>query len=286
VHCFLFKSYIGRAHPSTVSHTGWALEAYIGQNGAQNVKELRRLKKVRFFCRHRTSDQEGRQVKTYTVEGFGEKSARETFFDFRRPGSPEIKHPHQISVADYYEQQYNIRLRFPGLPVVKTLKNEFFPMELCFVSESQRYPFKLDEIQTKDMIKYTVEPPNARSNIIKANVGLLNWSGDPMLNRYGLAISTEMIRTNSRLLPTPKIHFGPGSINKIITPRNGRWDLCGKKLYDWGPLQQKVGYGLKSWGIMIFESERKVRLHEVQHFLRELMTSVIKHGGQVVEKVS
>lgn len=261
------------------------LVALIERSGVRSIKDIRRLKKVQFFCNHRNSDKDPKARKTYTVEGFEEKSAKDTFFELRRTDDQGKESTSNISVADYYLKQYNIRLRFPGLPLVKTRKrNEFFPMELCYVVEAQRYPFKLNEKQTADMIKFTVQRPQDRLNQMKGNVALLDWKKDPLLNEYGLEISPEMFKTTARVLPTPTIEYGQGSQERTFKPQGGRWDLRGKKFFDWGPMKSTGGCGLKSWGVMVFDSPQRVPESVVKAFFRELIKSISVHGGQVVAK--
>lgn len=248
-------------------------------------RDLRRLKKVQFFCKHRSRDKEGSQLKAYTIEGFDEKSAKDTFFELRRRKDDGTEDVSKISIADYYYRTYNIRLKFPGLPLVQTRKRgELFPMELCFIVEGQRYPFKLGERQTSDMIKFTVQRPTDRMNTIKGNVAQLDWKKDPILREYGLEVDSNMFRTTARILPVPKIVYGPGSENQTFAPQGGRWDLRGKKFADWGAMS-KNGMGLKSWGIMVFGSPRDIPETTVKAFVRVLIGVMVKHGGNVVFKV-
>lgn len=261
------------------------LVSYIERNGARRIRELRRLKKVQFFCTHRKQDSDGSPRKKYTVEGFEDKSAKETIFEISNYDDNGKETKSKISVANYYLKKYNIRLKFPGLPLVKTRKKgESFPMELCYVSEAQRYPFKLDEKQTADMIKFTVQRPHDRLNLIKTNVGLLDWKKDPVLNQYGLEISPDMCKTTARVLPTPTIEYGENSQERSFKPIGGRWDLRGKKFYDWGPMKQAPGAGLKAWGIMVFDSPQRCPEPVVKAFLRELIKIITGHGGQVLAK--
>jgi eukaryotic translation initiation factor 2C len=173
-------------------------------------RDLKRLKRIAFFCKHRSRDQDTRR--TYIIDGF-EDSALNYKFELRRPNNEGGFSSTEISIKDYFEKQYNIRLRFPKLPLIKTRKGEVFPMELCFIVEvylspipnlfrklvltkakGQRYPFKLDDRQTSDMIKFTVQRPSIRAGQIAQNVAKLDWKKDPLLIQYGMEISTRMIQ--------------------------------------------------------------------------------------------
>ncbi|KAF3926425.1 hypothetical protein AA313_de0205639 [Arthrobotrys entomopaga] len=235
-------------------------------------KDLNRAKKIQFYTKHRGTQKE--KQKRFTIEGFTKKNAREEMFDVR---DRQTGLTDRLSIETYYHKNYNIRLRFPQLPLIQTRKkNILFPMELCFVVEGQRYPYKLDERQTSDMIRFTVQRPNVRLETIKQNVKELNWKGDPVLNRYNMAIDTNMITTQARILDVPKISYGPGSQEATFAPRDGRWDLRGKKF--------ARTTTLKSWAIGIAAQPRRVPMEVVKNFVRQFVLSFVQHGGTVETK--
>ncbi|KAF3906153.1 hypothetical protein ABW20_dc0100583 [Dactylellina cionopaga] len=235
-------------------------------------RELRRVKKVQFYTRHRGTEKE--RQKKFTIEGFTKSSARDEMFDIR---DRETGRTDRLSVETYYHKHYNIRLRFPQLPLIQTRKkNILFPMELSFVAEGQRYPYKLDDRQTADMIRFTVQRPNVRLETIKQNVLELNWKEDPVLQKYGLTISPSMIQTQARILEAPKICYGVGSQEATFAPRDGRWDLRGKKF--------ARTTTLKSWAIGIAAQPRRVPLEVVKNFVRQFILSFVQHGGSVETK--
>jgi eukaryotic translation initiation factor 2C len=250
------------------------------------MRDLRRLKKVQFFCNHRLRDTDGSPKRIYTVEGYEEGNARNTKFSLRRRAADGTETAQEITVERYYQNTYNIRLRFPGLPLVRTRKKgEFYPMELCYVAEAQRYPFKLNERQTADMIRFTVQRPAERVNQIRGNVAQLAWDKDPLLRDYGLQVNPNMFKTQARVLPTPQIQYGVGSQDAKFTPKDGRWDLRGKKFASWGPISAANNGGLKAWGVMVFGSPQRIPEAGVKAFFRELIKAITQHGGHVVHKV-
>ncbi|KAL7275850.1 Protein argonaute [Rhizina undulata] len=240
------------------------------------MKELRRIKKVSFFCKHRPRDQETAK-RSYTIEGFDE-SAHGFKFELKRRTADGGFTTEVISAYDYFVRQYNIRLKFPQLPLLKTRKKgEVYPMELAFVCEGQRYPFKLDERQTAEMIKFTVQRPVVRAENIKQNVTQLEWAKDPILQKYGMEIDTQMIKSQARILPPPKISYGAGSQEQVFAPRDGKWDLRGKKF-------AKVSPPVKGWGIMVFGNPRFCDEATVQNFVRTFITTYSQHGGIIENK--
>ncbi|KAL0638123.1 Protein argonaute [Maublancomyces gigas] len=240
------------------------------------MRDLRRMKRVSFFCKHRQRDSEV-QRRSYSIEGF-EQNAKEFTFELRRPNTEGGLTVTKITAFDYFLKQYNLRLKFPLLPLVKTKKKgEVFPMELAHIVEGQRYPFKLDERQTADMIKFTVQRPNVRAEQIKANVAQLDWKKDPLLKEYGMEIDTNMIKSDGRVMPVPKIAYGAGSTEPVFAPRDGKWDLRGKKFV-------KISGPVKGWGVMVFGHPRFCDEDTVKNFIRVFVTTYNQHGGVIETK--
>ncbi|KAK9467947.1 Piwi domain-containing protein [Lipomyces arxii] len=227
-------------------------------------RELRRLRKLSFFIKYRGPEIER---KPYTVDGFTDEGADRTTFTDREGQT--------ISVAQYYQTQYNIRLKYPKLPLIKGLKNAMFPIELAFVREGQRYPYKISDRQTADMIKFTAQKPNIRMQSIRDNVKSLDWEHDPVLRAYNMNIQPEMITTQGRILPNPTVQFGNGSKQAAMVPQGGRWNLMGQKLV----LPKK----LESWGVMVFADSRRAPTQMVQNFVRQFVNVHRSQGGDVTQ---
>ncbi len=188
-------------------------------------RELRKLKKLGFKIKHRGVDAE---YLKYSVEGVTDMGANKYECKVIRDSVPTT-----ISLEQYYLEVYSYRIKFPALPLIRTrFKGVVFPMELCHIYEGQRYGHKLNEKQTTDMIRFTAQRPNERRRDIQRNVEVLGWSRDPYLNAYGMEISIKMTETSGRLLSTPKIIYGSGSRETVMSPREGKWNLQGQRLAD------------------------------------------------------
>ncbi len=72
-----------------------------------------------------------------------------------------------MTIAEYFETQYNYRLKYPWLPVVlKPNGKTDFPMECLSVAPSQRFMKRLGGQQVSEMIKATVQRPRDRAKKI------------------------------------------------------------------------------------------------------------------------
>lgn len=239
-----------------------------------SFKELRRLKKLEIYPRHRGVAEKSR---TYVIDSFTKKNAREYTFELRdrQKGTSEM-----MSVYDYFRKRYNITLLNPNLPLIQTTKKGVvLPMEVTMISENQRYPFKLDELQTAKMIKFAVTRPAERMKDIQDGIGTLKWNEDIYLKNYGMNISPRMIETTARVLTPPKVEF-QGST--IAPGTSGRWDLRGPKKFLTGN-----SLPLQSWGVCICADRqpgRTISKDVVQNFTREFIKTYMGHGGRVENK--
>lgn len=244
-------------------------EADIGgllRSGNNKFHDLRRLRRLRVVAHHRSTPDE------YVIDRFlaADSSHRLTFKD----GTSQ-------TVAQYFQATHNVRLRYPGWPVVSMTKKAILPLELLKLKENQRYTFKLDEMQTSQMIKVAVTPPEKRWSSIQGGVNMLDWSSNTFLNQYGMRISATPIVTKARILTNPKLQFGgpAGSSKSQVDPRTtGRWDLRGQKFISIPPPNQ-----LTCWGICIMPSKYQLDPTIVHKFSAALVQAYIAHGATLPE---
>ncbi|KAL9105736.1 MAG: hypothetical protein Q9227_009124 [Pyrenula ochraceoflavens] len=176
----------------------------------------------------------------------------------------------RVSLYDYFEQKYQVRLLLWQLPLVQmTKKSVVYPMEFLHLVPNQRYLIKLDEKQTADMIKFAVTRPAERMRSTIEGKDALDWGHDPVLQHFGMTISPNMIQTRARLLKNPKIQFG-GSMTDPGT--NGRWDLRNKKFLSTNTTE------LKSWGIGFFSD--RIDSLVVDNFVQSFIKAYRNHGAR------
>ncbi|KAI9707546.1 MAG: hypothetical protein M1836_000507 [Candelina mexicana] len=244
----------------------------LGFEETPTFKQLRRLRKVGFYAKHRGAEE---KHKTWIIDRFLNENAREHVFTVKIRNTDQEE---KVTIEQYFKRRYNITLEYPLLPLVQTTKKGVvFPMECCVIAENQRYPFKLDELQTSNMIKFAVSRPKDRLAAINHGLGMLKWSEDPMLQEYGLKINGNYTQTKARVLNAPQIQFG-GSTHNPGT--SGRWDLKGKKFLTGNVMP------LKSWGVAVFNTNRRVSLDkpQLENFIREFVKVYQGHGGVVQNK--
>ena len=201
-------------------------------------------------------------------------NAMEHTIEYKNPQTRQVEG--RVTIQQYFVRKYNLRLQYPQLPLVEmTKKGACFPMELIHIKEHQRYPFKLDEKQTANMIKFAVSPPEVRMRAIMNGKAWLDWDNDPVCKAFGLKVGNKQIKTEARLLPAPGIEFGPGT--KVEQPgTKGRWDLRGKKFYT-----PNSGEPLSRWGIGVFPGRINVSGPQIDRIAADLARAYRDHGGRV-----
>lgn len=126
-------------------------------------KELRRLRKLSIYPRHRginiserrsllwawTDADSCTEERSYVIDGFLKQGAKEYKFQLRNKQTGAME---TASIYEYFLKRYDVTLIHPEFPLVQTTKKGVvFPMEVVVISENQKYPYKLDEIQVSEM---------------------------------------------------------------------------------------------------------------------------------------
>ncbi|KAF9981230.1 hypothetical protein BGZ65_004181 [Modicella reniformis] len=175
----------------------------------------------------------------------------------------------EIDVGTYFFRKYGRRLTHPFMPCVSTRRGRvLLPMEVCELVQGQRYPKKLDEKQTADMIKHTCQQPHIRANKIKEGLDIVNYHENEYMRSFGVEVSTEMVQLRARILPAPSISYHPSSRQANFVPQGGAWNLRDKKV--------ATGATLGSWSVVVFTNERDFPMGRTQDFIRELIVIVNK----------
>ncbi|CAG8636514.1 4391_t:CDS:10 [Ambispora gerdemannii] len=211
------------------------------------------LKKLKFRVSHRGEDFSPK----YKIQKLSEKPANEQTFDRGN------ENPTNVTIFQYFIQQYNRKLEYPLLPCIQTPSGAYFPAELCVLEEGQKYDRKLTDDQTADMIKFTCQKPSIRQSRIQSGLNALEYAQNEPCKQWGLRVSKKMVQVEARVLPAPKLAYHPSSREANFTPQFGAWQL--------GPV----------WSISIFAKKHEIRIQAVEEFLRELVSTLSENGMNV-----
>jgi len=235
-----------------------------GEKG-RAAQDLKKMRKVHVVAKHRNGE-----LDQYCIERFVFINARDHKFE---------KDGKMISVYDYFAREFNIRLQFPGLPLVKMIKgkNTLLPMEVLKITENQRYQYKMDERQTSNMIKFAVTAPPERWQAIEHGLKMLDWNNDPTMKAFNVKVNPSRTIADARVLQAPKVQFGQGDAKPGTS---GRWDLKGKKFLEPNPVS------LKAWSVCVIAGRRggKPDKSAVQNFITQFCNIYASHGGKIENK--
>ncbi|KAF6204633.1 hypothetical protein GE061_018793 [Apolygus lucorum] len=202
------------------------------------------------------------QKRTHKVLDLG-RSARETKFKMQDRGE-------MMTVEQYFRETYNYQIRFPLIPclVCGSQSREFsLPAELCRIVEGQVVMRKLNEIQTRTMVKEAATPaPDRKRKIIDSMINV-KFENDPHIREFGLTVAKEFLKVDARVLNAPSVHYA----NRRSVPVNkGVW-MSSSFI--------RPG-SLSNW--VIYCCERRVRPGDLDNLEREL----IKIGSSLGMSVS
>ncbi|KAF2800170.1 Piwi-domain-containing protein [Melanomma pulvis-pyrius CBS 109.77] len=207
-------------------------------NAGQHWELAKFVKKLNFETNYITEKDDKGRVKmgkngplkkrvVHTVAGLSpfNKSALDTSFDID-DGNGNIK---LVTVAEYFQQKWNVRLSTPGAPLVNCNTKapqdpKWIPAELCYVLPGQLAKRTLKPTQTREMIDFAARRPFNNAESIMTN-GLKVTKISPELNAtltgFGIEVDPRLITVNGRILPPPVLQYR----TRTCTPENGAWNL-------------------------------------------------------------
>lgn len=177
-------------------------------------RDIERLSRKLSGLRVRVTHQKNKR--NYCIERVSDKTAAQ--LTFSQGGSP-------VTVQQYFERQYNYKLKYPSLPCLKMASGSsevYMPMEVCEVTPKQRIRGKLDDGLTASMIRQTALPPSQKFQVIEHNVGTMSEMCAQKMLEYDLGVDLQPVETDARVLPQPAIRYGT---HEVSVRDNGVWDI-------------------------------------------------------------
>uniref|UniRef100_A0A0K0F993 Protein argonaute-2 (inferred by orthology to a D. melanogaster protein) n=1 Tax=Strongyloides venezuelensis TaxID=75913 RepID=A0A0K0F993_STRVS len=142
----------------------------------------------------------------------------------------------KTSVADYFQKKYG-SLKYPYLPCLHVgpyHRNTYFPLEVCYLEDHQKYTKKLSEKHTAAIIKAAAVDAQQREDRIQTLFKDACFENDPFLKNFGLSIAPKMVEATGRVIDPPGIQYGPNinpNIDTKVFPVDGAWSMDNQTLY-------------------------------------------------------
>ncbi|KAJ5082775.1 hypothetical protein N7532_011818 [Penicillium argentinense] len=152
-----------------------------------------------------------------------------------------------ISVAKYFKEQYNITAR-KGLPVLNvgnTARPIYMPMDVCRIIKGQQYNGDLSTAQRQEIIKFSCRrPPDNHETIMNLGRDILGIPTKKFRNEKQMDFADTMAVVPGRILDPPTLKYA----TRPEAPRNGSWNLVGKKFLKGASIESWVCVWIKAGG--------------------------------------
>ncbi|UKZ72568.1 hypothetical protein TrVFT333_000200 [Trichoderma virens FT-333] len=161
-----------------------------------------------------------------------------------------------ISVYDFFAKTYNIRINDTRLPVINVGNREnptYLPLQVCYVLPGQPCNSQLSPAQTQQMIRFAVRRPfeNATSIVSKGlKTAGLSSETNPLLIKFGIDISQDLITVPGRIIGSPKVGYGQ---NRQIATFGGSWNMVPR---DSSSLKFTTAGSVQKWSCVYIEMIR------------------------------
>ncbi|KAK9511703.1 hypothetical protein O3M35_000311 [Rhynocoris fuscipes] len=170
----------------------------------------------------------------------------------------------KITVEEYFRQEYRYTIQYPLVPCLECGSKEkpiSLPMELCRVIAGQNVNRKLNEEQTRIMVKEAAVSTDLRRSKIEGSIRDVGFNNDPFVRDFGLSVNTQFTEVDARILTPPNLLYK----NQSVQVDKGVW-RTGSFI---------SSFPLSRWGILCANSY--VRRDK----LLEFASSLQKQGRQV-----
>ncbi|KAF8313410.1 Piwi-domain-containing protein [Clavulina sp. PMI_390] len=176
------------------------------------------------------------------------------------------------TVAAYFLETANIRLKFPDLPCVEVGAGALIPFELCTVPVGQIMRRQVPPEKTKEVLEFATRKPDDRLASIRRGVEVLSYGQSPYVRAFGMSIDASRgpLELDARVLPAPVLRYGGTGKDTTIQPKDGAWNMINKKFYS--PCT------IRNWGVMVFERRQRFGDQAVAEMIQGLGRSCHETG--------
>ncbi|GMS93060.1 hypothetical protein PENTCL1PPCAC_15235, partial [Pristionchus entomophagus] len=148
----------------------------------------------------------------FQIKGFHRMNANEMKFDLKEE-SGEVR---TTTVAQYFEEKYKMRLRYPDLPLIEERvgsKASYHPIEVLYVVEGQRVSnTKSSSLMIADLIKRAQKRPPELFKLIEeqAYKAYLDGSKHEFLEAYKFRITNKQLTSSADVVFSPTVLTASG----------------------------------------------------------------------------
>ncbi|KIP10717.1 hypothetical protein PHLGIDRAFT_125407 [Phlebiopsis gigantea 11061_1 CR5-6] len=240
---------------------------------SSGLPERERLRLQRFIT--------GVKVTTTLATGQGRspRAVKKLSTSGARKLSFALREGDSITVADYFQKTYNLRLSYPDLLCVEVGNGALIPLELCLVPPGQIMRKQIPAEKTKSVVEFATRRPEERLRSIRDGLGVLAYGQSEYVRQFGLHVheAEGPLQVDARILQPPTLQYGRGSSRPTIIPRDGSWNMVDKKFYK--------AASIEKFAVVIFEREQRFGQAQAREMTKSLVEACTQVGIQVLNKV-
>ena len=184
----------------------------------------------------------------------------------------------QTSVAEYFAEKYNLKLKYPDAPLVHLGGSNYLPMEACIIVPGQEFKGEISDV--RGILSFTTHRPHVIAGLVQQE-GIKNLS-TAIDSEESARIGKKLVVVPSRVLPAPVLEYKNAKIAYSEKPADGKsekakgsWDLINKQFYN--PVK-----GVKKLTVLVLENSRRpLRAYEkdnIEDACNEFVNSAAKTG--------
>ncbi|CAF4470917.1 unnamed protein product, partial [Rotaria sp. Silwood2] len=173
----------------------------------------------------------------------------------------------EITVEKYFEQKYNIKLKYPHLPCIdarsgSTKRANYLPMEVVKVVEWQRALKPLDTTQRARTTSKSIIKPDQRYMEIMNIMDSRDFEKDPYLKQLNIHVDKkEMLQIKGQ--------------NEIIESVNvGKWRIGRNRFYR--------APEIKSWGLIYYGHRPNEQMNQTINYFAYQLPELLRYKGFII----
>lgn len=184
----------------------------------------------------------------------------------------------QTSVAQYFNDKYKFKLKFPDAPLILLGGTNFVPMEACMVLPGQEFKGEISDV--RGVLSFSTHRPHVIAGLVQQD-GVKNLTTSLPAEK-SKRIGNKLVVVPSRVLTAPVLEYKNTKITFTEKPADGKsekskgsWDLINKQFYE--PVK-----GVKRLCVLVLENSRRPLRDndktDIEDACTEFVGEVAKHG--------
>ncbi|KAJ7582610.1 argonaute-like protein [Mycena floridula] len=211
---------------------------HLGERNVRSLADKNSIRSLEKFLMNVRINTKTTKTKTKTIKGLVPRAGE---FQFDKDGQT-------MTVQQYYQTTYNIRLRYPEIFGVRLSGRNsqivvVVPAELCQVLPDQLYKKKLAGHLTAEAVRFSALTPDKRMQEILHNPDspLASFAQSQYIIESGMQISNRPLEVTGRIIQTPRLEF---AANRFVDPQRGAWNVLNQHFV--------ISKALERWAVIDF----------------------------------